>query len=202
MASSAHSIIDNNQGFTIIEVMIVLVIAAVILLIVFIAVPQLQRNARNYQRKRIASGILADLMESAANTGNPYPKDGQASELCSLLKNNTIEYVGDISSCSGGFVGGEPDRDCIMAQASRGYSVCLQSQANGSHYYRGPYDEMTIQIGHWCTDPKKPLDPNDIGNNAIVTSQHNKPPDFRIISVRTMLENNIDFCVDNGLVVL
>src|SRR5436309_381027 len=51
---------SNNEGFTIIEVMIVLAIAGLILLIVFLAVPALQRNSRNTQRKtdvgRIGSG--------------------------------------------------------------------------------------------------------------------------------------------------
>jgi prepilin-type N-terminal cleavage/methylation domain-containing protein len=42
---------SDNKGFTIIEVMIVLAIAGLILLIVFLAVPALQRNSRNTQRK-------------------------------------------------------------------------------------------------------------------------------------------------------
>ena len=42
---------SNTKGFTIIEVMIVLAIAGLILLIVFLAVPALQRSARNNQRK-------------------------------------------------------------------------------------------------------------------------------------------------------
>jgi prepilin-type N-terminal cleavage/methylation domain-containing protein len=50
-----------NQGFTIIEVMIVLAIAGLILLIVFLAVPALQRNTRNTQRKsdigRVGSSV-------------------------------------------------------------------------------------------------------------------------------------------------
>jgi prepilin-type N-terminal cleavage/methylation domain-containing protein len=47
----------RQQGFTIIEVMIVLVIAAVIMLIVFLAVPALQRNSRNTQRTNDAARI-------------------------------------------------------------------------------------------------------------------------------------------------
>ncbi|MDQ3065292.1 MAG: prepilin-type N-terminal cleavage/methylation domain-containing protein, partial [bacterium] len=35
---------NNNKGFTIIEVLIVLAIAGLIMLIVFLAVPALQRN--------------------------------------------------------------------------------------------------------------------------------------------------------------
>jgi prepilin-type N-terminal cleavage/methylation domain-containing protein len=41
----------NQKGFTIIEVLIVLAIAGLILLIVFLAVPALQRNSRNTSRK-------------------------------------------------------------------------------------------------------------------------------------------------------
>jgi len=47
----------RTEGFTIIEVLIVLAIAGLILLIVFIAVPALQRNARNTQRKNDIAGL-------------------------------------------------------------------------------------------------------------------------------------------------
>ncbi len=58
---------NRQQGFTIIEVMIVLVIAAVILLIVFLAVPALQRNSRNTQKKNVAANILSAASEYSSN---------------------------------------------------------------------------------------------------------------------------------------
>jgi prepilin-type N-terminal cleavage/methylation domain-containing protein len=58
----------SGQGFTIIEVMIVLAIAGLILLIVFLAVPALQRSSRNTQRKsdvgRIASAATTVLSDN------------------------------------------------------------------------------------------------------------------------------------------
>jgi prepilin-type N-terminal cleavage/methylation domain-containing protein len=48
----------SNDGFTIIEVVIVLAIAALILLIVLLAVPALQRNSRNTQRKNDVSIVI------------------------------------------------------------------------------------------------------------------------------------------------
>lgn len=48
---------QSQKGFTIIEVMIVLAIAALILLIVFLAVPALQRSSRNTQRKSDVSRV-------------------------------------------------------------------------------------------------------------------------------------------------
>jgi prepilin-type N-terminal cleavage/methylation domain-containing protein len=63
----------NNQGFTIIEVMIVLAIAGLILLIVFLAVPALQRNSRNTQRKNDVAGLLAAVSEFSNNNNGALP---------------------------------------------------------------------------------------------------------------------------------
>jgi prepilin-type N-terminal cleavage/methylation domain-containing protein len=64
---------NKEQGFTIIEVMIVLVIAAVILLIVFLAVPALQRNARNTTIKNDAAAVLAAATEFQNNNNGASP---------------------------------------------------------------------------------------------------------------------------------
>ena len=57
----------NQKGFTIIEVLIVLAIAGLIMVIVFLAVPALQRNSRNTQRTNDASKIVTALTECLAN---------------------------------------------------------------------------------------------------------------------------------------
>jgi len=63
----------DNKGFTIIEVMIVLAIAGLILLIVFLAVPALQRNSRNTQRKNDVQALLGSLSEYASNNAGAIP---------------------------------------------------------------------------------------------------------------------------------
>lgn len=68
-----NKITKRQEGFTIIEVMIVLVIAAVILLIVFLAVPALQRNSRNTQRKNEVAAVLAGANEYEANNNGAAP---------------------------------------------------------------------------------------------------------------------------------
>jgi len=67
----------KGTGFTIIEVMIVLAIAGLILVIVFLAVPSLQRTSRNTQRKDDASAALAAVNEYATNNGGQLPKAAQ-----------------------------------------------------------------------------------------------------------------------------
>src|SRR5258708_6206634 len=63
----------TNRGFTIIEVMIVLAIAGLIMVIVFIAVPQLQRNQRDNARQSIANRVKAELETYAGNNQGQYP---------------------------------------------------------------------------------------------------------------------------------
>lgn len=60
----------SQKGFTIIEVLIVLAIAGLILLIVFLAVPALQRNSRNTSIKNDVQNVLGGVAEfQAANNG-------------------------------------------------------------------------------------------------------------------------------------
>ena len=63
----------RQEGFTIIEVMIVLAIAGLIILIVFLAVPALQRNSRNTQARNEASNILGAVSEFASNKNGQNP---------------------------------------------------------------------------------------------------------------------------------
>src|SRR5438309_1368898 len=64
---------QKGKGFTIIEVLIVLAIAGLILAIVFLAVPALQRNSRNTQRKADISSILSGLNEYVTNNRGTFP---------------------------------------------------------------------------------------------------------------------------------
>jgi len=66
------------EGFTIIEVMIVLAIAGLIMVIVFIAVPQLQRSQRDNARQNIANRVKAELETYAGNNQGLYPFNNAA----------------------------------------------------------------------------------------------------------------------------
>lgn len=63
----------NNKGFTIIEVMIVLAIAGLIILVVLLAIPALQRNGRNTALKSDASALAAGIGEFASNNDGAIP---------------------------------------------------------------------------------------------------------------------------------
>ena len=84
---------NKNEGFTIIEVMIVLAIAGLILLIVFLAIPALQRNSRNTQRKNDVSALLGAVNEFTSNTNGTLPTTA-ADQTTTLANARTGYYQG------------------------------------------------------------------------------------------------------------
>lgn len=69
----------RDQGFTIIEVLIVLAIAGLIMLVVFLAVPALQRNSRNTQRTTDAGNVLSAISDYVGNNNGQLPATGGTS---------------------------------------------------------------------------------------------------------------------------
>jgi prepilin-type N-terminal cleavage/methylation domain-containing protein len=69
----SKQLIKNKKGFTIIEVMIVLAIAGLIMLIVFLAIPNLQRNSRNTGRRADAGRVGTAATNFVANNNGTLP---------------------------------------------------------------------------------------------------------------------------------
>ena len=63
----------NKKGFTIIEVVLVLAIAGLIFLMVFIALPALQRSQRNTQREDDLSRFLTAANDYQTNNSGKTP---------------------------------------------------------------------------------------------------------------------------------
>jgi prepilin-type N-terminal cleavage/methylation domain-containing protein len=82
----------RNQGFTIIEVLIVLAIAGIIMLIVFLAVPALQRNSRNTQRRTDVANYLSAVAEWQANNAGKVPT--AAADLTGANGVNSLAKLG------------------------------------------------------------------------------------------------------------
>lgn len=66
---------NSKKGFTIIEVVIVLVIGAVIMLMVFTVVPSLQRSQRDARRQNDARRFLTAAEQWATSHGGAYPSN-------------------------------------------------------------------------------------------------------------------------------
>ena len=82
---------SNKKGFTIIEVVLVLAIAGLIFLMVFIALPALQRSQRNTRRRQDMARIITAITDYQASTGKmPWIK---AASNNSWATNNTDDLV-------------------------------------------------------------------------------------------------------------
>ncbi len=111
-----------KEGFTIIEVIIVLVIGAVIMLAVFLVVPQLQRTQRNSNRQNSARRVLTAAEQVNANTASYPTADSTGKTAIEAITgtvnapngsaftwayaqaatpdNNTLYYTNGTSTCS------------------------------------------------------------------------------------------------------
>ena len=68
---------SKESGFTIIEVVLVLAIAGLIFLVVFLALPALQRSQRDSQRRSDLGRFMAQLETYASNNNGSYPTVAQ-----------------------------------------------------------------------------------------------------------------------------
>jgi prepilin-type N-terminal cleavage/methylation domain-containing protein len=92
----------KKYGFTIIEVVLVLAIAGLIFLMVFIALPALQRNQRDTQRKNDLSRVMAAIRNYQSNNRGNLPDHTYISGLADEPSGFTATYLS---------VGGDSFRD-------------------------------------------------------------------------------------------
>lgn len=64
---------NKTKGFTIIEVVLVLAIAGLIFLVVFLALPALQRGQRDTQRKQDLGKVMSQVTSYQSNTQGSLP---------------------------------------------------------------------------------------------------------------------------------
>ena len=126
---------NNKKGFTIIEVVLVLAIAGLIFLMVFIALPALQRSQRNTRRRSDISRINAALVDYIANNPSSWKGDWGSGF--------TTGYAGQTSGISGdSYPGGNPlklfvikyvDSNCSTDGTAAGWNA-----ENCSDQFRDP----------------------------------------------------------------
>ena len=101
----AKANINSKQGFTIIEVVLVLAIAGLIFLMVFVALPALQRSQRDTARRNDMSRVDTSLIQYQTNnqdTGNgdlPEAGSWEAPSDGSLKDGEDAEDCGDNTAC-------------------------------------------------------------------------------------------------------
>ena len=87
---------QNKKGFTIIEVVLVLAIAGLIFLMVFVALPALQRGQRDSQRRSDISRFMSQINSYQTNNDGRVPatdKDAIGKFLDNYMKRGSGEFV-------------------------------------------------------------------------------------------------------------
>ncbi len=118
----------ERGGFTIIEVVLVLAIAGLIFLMVFVALPQLQRSQRDTQRRDDLARVATAITQYQTNNNGKLPSAGNCEPAgtaitdlsasgCKLIK----DYLNSTNATENEFV--DPDGTVykmqVVAQASR-----------------------------------------------------------------------------------
>jgi prepilin-type N-terminal cleavage/methylation domain-containing protein len=109
---------NKEKGFTIIEVVLVLAIAGLIFLMVFIALPALQRGQRDTQRRDDVSKFVSQLTSYSTNNRGALPALGSMTGtngfLNSYMKANDGEFNDPSSGTAYSIVSGDPDQGQIQ----------------------------------------------------------------------------------------
>ncbi len=101
----------NKKGFTIIEVVLVLAIAGLIFLMVFIALPALQRSQRNTQREDDVARFLTAVNDYQTNNSGKTPFEDGTSTTEATLTRFVKRYIDEkvtkvepakVASCTNG----------------------------------------------------------------------------------------------------
>ena len=198
---------NKYKGFTIIEVVLVLAIAGLIFLMIFVALPALQRSVRNNQRKKDAQRVYAAIMEYYGNN-NKLPLTSSKTEKKNVYdwyidKNFVPRYVD--SNCEFEneklLTGGQrlTYSDCgseFTSPSGRAYTLCTHRQHTGSYTSYGGYIGC-IPIsneGQLTEEIIQILPYRSCDTYSYLRNKNLLPNTF---SVTIWLEGGEEYCIDN-----
>jgi prepilin-type N-terminal cleavage/methylation domain-containing protein len=125
----------RSEGFTIIEVMIVLAVAGLIMLIVFLAVPALQRNQRNTSRKSDAARVAASIVNFYSNGGQVPASTGDLTTIAGDAGN--LAFYGTLTSTA-------------TAPATTPNNISFQTKQSAAALAAANADTMQVVTGSKC----------------------------------------------------
>ena len=89
------------RGFTIIEVVLVLAIAGLIFLMVFVALPSMQRSQRDTQRREDMARFMTAIQNYQGNNSNALPTFTGTAEKTSFMNNYLKQDAGEFVDPNG-----------------------------------------------------------------------------------------------------
>lgn len=127
----------QTEGFTIIEVLIVLAIAGLIMLIVFLAVPALQRNSRNTSRRSEAGRYAAAANEFVSNNNGTLPVAADSGTIQTAV--GGVQYYTAAPAVAAGAQGAWTNTTTVR--------IVTGAQCSGATTVAGTARQMAVQYG-------------------------------------------------------
>ncbi len=140
----------KEKGFTIIEVVLVLAIAGLIFLMVFIALPALQRNQRDTARKSDVGSVASGVAAYTGNNRGTFPTTDKLASYVTDVSDNTTSIVvstrsgaQDITAADGvvtvtqGTTCGDSavDKQSLLKGSTRAFTVVTKLESGGGAYF-------------------------------------------------------------------
>lgn len=148
---------QTNKGFTIIEVVLVLAIAGLIFLMVFIALPALQRSQRDSARKSEVGTVASAITSYMSNNRNAIPTGAQIGsyvtgdtsdqlESGTTIIRRTTSFGGDITLTAN--LPGSPSTgdNTLYADQIKVYFGYKCDADNGSLIVRGTAKQSAVTV--------------------------------------------------------
>jgi prepilin-type N-terminal cleavage/methylation domain-containing protein len=184
--------LKNKQGFTIIEVMIVLTIASLIMVILFVAVPQASVSRRDSQRKAYANSVFQAVEEYYKNSGHFLDPSNTSNDRPRFL----VDYMPPGSDPSTGKSFGMASVGDIKSvphgETNPAHSVVIYDYGIQHKNAKPKVGQVVIATGHICQNAH----PDSTGlvlSDVAFTKQHIAD----VFAVIVYQEHGQYYCIDN-----
>ncbi|HEU4830547.1 MAG TPA: prepilin-type N-terminal cleavage/methylation domain-containing protein [Candidatus Saccharimonadales bacterium] len=117
---------QKEKGFTIIEVVLVLAIAGLIFLMVFIALPALQRSQRDSARQKDVTTVASAVTTYTNVNRGSFPSTASLASYVEEVSENTLEVT--VATTTGAQTILVDDGDIVVARGAK----CGESSKNDS----------------------------------------------------------------------
>lgn len=126
----AKSNIKTKQGFTIIEVVLVLAIAGLIFLMVFVAFPALQRSQRDTRRRDDLARVSTAISQYQANNNGKLPDNGTYTGTENIARANNAN--GPTRLVENYLNGNQATKNEFVDPDGTYYSIVIETLASGA----------------------------------------------------------------------
>ena len=154
---------SHKQGFTIIEVVLVLAIAGLIFLMVFVALPALQRSQKDTQRRQDYADLSAAISNYMTNNNGKLPKAGASLSAAQYINANGndpdgIPYKIVVKEATSGMTVSAPTKDDESSTVYVYTSANCDGSADSTGYSQPKYTNSTrsyaiygyLETGTYC----------------------------------------------------